>query len=89
MTTKERLHQLVDQLPESETEKAERFLEGLAGGGDVEELDPETVAWLDAGLSDMAGIEPYDWGPDGPPPVKPVRYLPGVGFVIEGLSDDE
>ena len=30
MTTKERLHQLVDQLPESGTDKAARFLEELA-----------------------------------------------------------
>ena len=32
MTTKERLHQLVDQLPESETGSAERFLTELATG---------------------------------------------------------
>jgi hypothetical protein len=30
MTTKERLHQLIDQLPESETDRAFRFLEELA-----------------------------------------------------------
>lgn len=30
MTTKERLHQLVDQLPDSETDKAARLLEELA-----------------------------------------------------------
>ena len=35
MTTKERLHQLVDALPESELKAAEHFLEALCKGDDL------------------------------------------------------
>ena len=52
MTTKERLHQLVDALPESELKAAERFLEALCKGEDLllrvleeapEDDEPETA----------------------------------------------
>lgn len=38
-------------------------------------------SWLDA---DLADLPPYDWGPSGPPKARPVRYVPGVGLVVEG-----
>ena len=84
MTTKKRLHQLVDQLAESQRDKAERFLKDLAREGGITELDPETAAWLKADLSHLSDYEPYDWGADGPPVgLPPVRYVSGRGFVIE------
>ena len=52
---------------------------------DIEDEDGMTAedrAWLDADLSDLSLHEPYDWGANGPPPVKPVKYVPGVGFLI-------
>lgn len=37
--------------------------------------------WLE---SDLSGpLPPYEWGLGGPPKGKPVRYVPGVGLVIE------
>ncbi len=52
----------------------------------VEDLAPvvseEDRAWLDADLGDT--LPPYDWGSDGPPAGRPVRYVPGRGLIIEG-----
>lgn len=46
----------------------------------------EDRAWLEA---DLGGeLPPYDWGPDGPPKGKPVRYVPGVVPVVEGGRRD-
>lgn len=28
-------------------------------------------------------LDPYDWGPDGIPKGKPLRYVLGQGFVVE------
>lgn len=41
----------------------------------------EDQAWLEA---DLGELPPYDWGPEGPPKGKPVRYKPGVGLIVEG-----
>lgn len=50
-----------------------------------EVLAEEDREWLDV---DLGGeLPPYDWGPDGPPKGKPVRYVPGVGPVVEGGKD--
>lgn len=46
--------------------------------------DRENLRWLDAELADFP---PYDWGPAGPPKAKPVRYIPGVGLIVEGEKD--
>ena len=43
--------------------------------------DPDS-RWLDADLG--APLPPWDWGPGGRPEGKPVRYVPGVGLVVEG-----
>lgn len=43
--------------------------------------DTESRSWLDA---DTGGpLPPYDWGGSGPPKGQPVRYVSGVGLVIE------
>ena len=84
MTTKERLHQLVDRLPEGELERAATLLEELAATEDAEGLTAGDRAWLDADLSRISELEPYDRGPEGPAAVKPIRYIKGVGFVVEG-----
>lgn len=46
-----------------------------------QETDAETRAWLEADLS--GALPPYEWGKSGPPQGQPVRYVPGVGLVIE------
>lgn len=89
MTTKERLHQLVDQLPNSKFRDAERLLENLRLGDATEALTAEDIAWLDSDLSDLDTIEPYDWGDNGPPPMNAVHYAPGVGIVVEDPSGDD
>lgn len=33
--------------------------------------------------ADPSLLDPYDWGPDGTPEGKPIRYVPGRGFVVE------
>ncbi|HUW64967.1 MAG TPA: hypothetical protein VMW83_09775 [Spirochaetia bacterium] len=70
MSIGEDLHRLVDELPQSEKYAAQRLLEYLVD-----------KAWFD---SDLGGpLPPFDWGPDGPPPVRPVRFDPDKGLVVE------
>ena len=54
MTTKERLHQLVDQLPESRTEAAARFLETLASDEPSTQALPKT-AELGGSMPELTG----------------------------------
>ena len=55
MTTKETLHQLIEQLPEEKTELARLVLEDLrdASDNDGPPLDAESLESLDRGLSDI------------------------------------
>lgn len=46
-----------------------------------QEMDDETKAWLDADLT--PDLEPYDWGPEGPPKGEPVRLVNGQWVVYE------
>jgi hypothetical protein len=63
--------------------EAERLLESLAPQTNVYERTTEDRAWMDSDLSRLGEYEPYDWGQEGPPAGLPVRYIPGVGIVIE------
>jgi hypothetical protein len=56
MTTREALHQLVDELPDDQTELARVWLEDLRGASDDDgpPLDAETLASLDRGMADVA-----------------------------------
>lgn len=74
MTTKEALHRLIDELPESELEMARRVLEPLRAGGDPvlyaflaapqddEPLTPEEMAAIEEGEADIArgAVSPWD-----------------------------
>lgn len=55
MTTKEALHQLVDELADAQAELARQWLEDLrdAADDDGPPLDSETLASLDRGLDDV------------------------------------
>jgi hypothetical protein len=55
MTTREALHQLVDELPEEQAELAHAWLQDLRDAADEDgpPLDPETLASLDRGLADV------------------------------------
>jgi len=46
-----------------------------------DDTDAETHSWLEADTS--GPLPPYDWGASGAPKGEPVRYLSGVGLVIE------
>lgn len=61
---------------------------GRLDAEDAHGMTAEDRAWLEASLSDLAALEPYDWGEEGLPPTKPVEYVPGVGFVIVGGRDE-
>ena len=56
MTTREALHQLVDELPEDQAELAHAWLQDLREAADEDGLpvDSEGLASLDRGLADVA-----------------------------------
>ena len=64
MTTKEALHQLVEEMPEDRAELARHLLEDLRHASDEDGpvLDAETLASLDRGLADIANgrVKPLD-----------------------------
>lgn len=70
------LYRLIDILPEKELPAAKRFLEFILNETRLEDID-----WLNADLADWP---PYDWGAEGPPKGKPVRYVEGKGLEIVG-----
>ena len=64
MTTRETLHQLVDQLPEEQAELARVWLEDLRDAADADgpPLDAATMTSLDRGLADVleGRVKPLD-----------------------------
>jgi hypothetical protein len=56
MTTREALHQLVDELPEEQTELAQVWLQDLRDAADEDgpPLDAAALASLDRGLADLS-----------------------------------
>ncbi|MCX6020193.1 MAG: hypothetical protein NTZ05_00385 [Chloroflexi bacterium] len=82
MTTRERLHQLIEELSDGSVAAAERMLEDLRAD-ERGEMTSEDRAWMESDLSRLGEHEPYDWGEDGPPTtVHPIRYVPGRGLVV-------
>jgi hypothetical protein len=55
MTTRETLHQLVDQLPDNQADLARVLLEDLRDAADTDgpPVDKETLESLDRGLADV------------------------------------
>jgi hypothetical protein len=66
MTNKDRLTQLIDEVPEGMAAEILDFAERLRAKGEPEGLTAEDRAWLDADLSRMGELEPYDWGGTDP-----------------------
>jgi hypothetical protein len=77
------LHRLIDAPPLDYAFLAKRLLEALIEQTS-EAAGPagEDRAWLGADLSRLGDYEPYEWGSQGVPKGKPVRYVAGVGFVV-------
>lgn len=95
MTNRERLMKLAASLPEEVAGEILDFAEFLRArrGGDQPAIDAaataEDGAWLDADLSRLSELEPYDWGPDGPPKGKPITWDDERQvFVIVGGRDE-
>lgn len=67
-----------------EAQAAKSPAEILAAIADLpmENVDPETHRWLEAEL--VEDLPPYEWGEQGVPSGKPIHYIPGRGFVVEG-----
>jgi predicted transcriptional regulator len=47
----------------------------------------EDRGWMESDLSRLGEYDAYDWGDEGPGEGHPVRYIPGVGIIIEPKSD--
>lgn len=77
--------------PEEPAESAQAWLDYLSGRDSGEPLEKvrrellEDQAWQEANLGGL--LPPYEWGPEGPPKGKSVRYEPGVGLIVEGGKD--
>jgi hypothetical protein len=83
MVTKRRLHELIDKLEDEPLrQRAERFLRRLLEAPASSEAQDD-ASWLDADLGGLDELEPFDWGPSGPPSGRPIRYSLTSGFVIE------
>jgi hypothetical protein len=56
MTTRDALHQLIDDLPDAQAELARAWLEDLRNAADEDgpPLDADTLGALDRGLADVA-----------------------------------
>ena len=72
---KEDLHQMIEALPEEKRPVLKEFLETLLSAA------IEDKTWLEADLSDLP---PYEWGEEGIPEGKNVRYEPGTGLIVDG-----
>ena len=44
-------------------------------------------SWMESDLSRLGEFEPYEWEEGELEEGKPVRYEPGVGFIVEGGRD--
>ncbi|KJS18254.1 MAG: hypothetical protein VR69_01460 [Peptococcaceae bacterium BRH_c4b] len=73
-TSKEMLHEMVDALPQEKIMLVKRYLEDLLKENNEDEF------WLEADLGDLP---PYDWGLNGLPKGKNVKYQPGVGLIVQ------
>lgn len=79
---KEKAKKIIYELPEDKLAEAIDFMEYLKTKHKINsdtEFE-EDKDWLDFNLEELPE---YDWGPSGPPTGKPVKYIPGVGLIVE------
>lgn len=92
MTAKDQLKKLIDELPEAAAGELLDFAEFLhakqtrKSTSSDQSIGPtgEDRAWLDADLSRMAEVEPYEWGDADPLAGEPVSWDAQAGAVIVG-----
>lgn len=81
---KKKAIEIIKKLPERKVAEIIDFLEYI--NQKYEEEVREDRTWLDASLENFP---PYDWGEEGPPKGKPVKYVPGIGLIVEGGRPNE
>lgn len=81
---KKKAIEIIKKLPERKVAKIVEFLEYI--NQKYEKEIKEDRAWLDASLDNFP---PYDWGKEGPPEGKPVKYVPGIGLIVEEARPNE
>jgi len=75
----------IDRLPEDKVKEIIDFIEYLSEKN-KKEMEKEDKEWLNAELTEHPE---YDWGTEGPPQGRPVKYIEGVGLIIEGGRPDD
>lgn len=65
----------------SKDQSVKEWLEDQIGRELERELDR---TWMESDLSRLGEYEPYEWEEGELEEGKPVRYEPGIGFVVEG-----
>lgn len=70
--------QLLERVNLPEGQEVALHIESSSEG--LSNMDAESRAWLDANLS--GELPPYEWGEDGIPEGKPIRYDPEKGFMV-------
>lgn len=82
---KKKLIKIAETLPDEKVRKTIRFMKRLKNKS-VREMLKEDKTWLNSSLTDFPE---FDWGPEGPPKGRPVKYIEGVGIIVEGGRPDE
>jgi hypothetical protein len=91
-TDKTRLLEKINRLPDHLIEQVLTFVEFLLWQQNpARPLVPhpdnapnaEDQAWLDSDLSNLGAHEPYEWAEGELEQGKPIKYIPGKGFIIE------
>ena len=87
--TTEQILILIQQLPAVSKRTIFNVLrqefEASNNSDEVEPIDMETQAWLDADLTEPLSV--YDWGPEGIPEGLPLEHVEGKGVVIMGIDE--
>ncbi|MDI6604552.1 MAG: hypothetical protein QME35_05380 [Thermoanaerobacteraceae bacterium] len=79
----EKAIEMIKKLPKDKLAEVIDFIEFINQKNRRER--EEDKAWLDSNLKDWPD---FDWGPDGPPNGRPVKYVKGIGLIIEGGRPD-
>lgn len=84
-TLRKKAKDYIDKLPDDKVAEIIDFIEYL-DQKNQKEMKKEDQEWLNA---DLVELPEYDWGPEGPPKGRPVKYIEGVGLIIEGGRPDD
>ncbi|MEG6569128.1 hypothetical protein [Thermoanaerobacterium thermosaccharolyticum] len=77
---KKKLIKIAETLPDEKIKEIINSIEEYLKNKNVKEMIEEDREWLNSNLTDFPE---FDWGPEGPPKGKPVKYIECVGIVVE------